>query len=108
MTRLLLTAALAAAVGCTGIRPVGPLAKMAGPPPKSVPPKDRDGPDPSPVPAVKPTPPQNTVGFEDVTADDPQAAARRLTQELEADRKTITSGPVLVQTSRIKGGIKQE
>ncbi|MBA4062232.1 MAG: hypothetical protein C0501_00735 [Isosphaera sp.] len=108
MTRfLLLAAALAAVVGCTGIRPVGPLAKMADGP-KSVPLKDRDASEPSPVPAVKPTPPSNTIGLEDVTPDDPNAAARRLTQELDADRRTIPAVPVLVQTSRIKGGVRRE
>lgn len=111
MTRLLLALALGALIGCTGIRPVGPLAgsglgPKAG---KAKGDKDKDEPpEPVTVPAPKPTPPLNTTGPEDVSPENPNLAIRKLQQELEADKKTVPSAPKTVEVSRYKNGVKQE
>lgn len=105
MRTLLLALPLAAAVGCTGIQPVGPLAKTAAAPPGKGRDKD-EPPDPVTVPAVRPTPPLNTTGPEDVDPRDPYLAVGKLQQELEADRQTIPSSPTTVQVSRVGGGVK--
>jgi hypothetical protein len=109
MTRLLLALAIGSLIGCTGVYPVGPLANSGigsrPPKPKS---NDKDeAPEPVVVPAVKPTPPLNTTGPEDVNPDDPHAALRKLKQELEADRNTIPTAPKTAEVSRYKGGVKQ-
>jgi hypothetical protein len=109
MKKLLLTLALGTALGCTGIRPAGPFAK----PPSasgSGKAKERDNdttPEPVTIPAVKPTPPLNTTGPEDVNPDDPYSAAQKLMNELEADRKTVPNVPKTAEISRYKGGVKQ-
>jgi hypothetical protein len=115
MTRLLLALALGAmAVGCTGIHPVGPMAKMMGPGPGKGAPgkakgKDKDeAADPITIPAVRPTPPLNTMGPEDVSPDDPHASLHRLQQELEAEGQRTQAAPVTAEISRIKGGVRQE
>jgi hypothetical protein len=115
MTRLLLALALGGmAVGCTGIHPVGPMAKMMGPGPGKAAPgkakdKDKDeAPEPITIPAVKPTPPLNTTGPEDVTPDDPYFALHKLQQELEAEGQRTPPPPVTAEISRYKGGVKQE
>lgn len=110
MTRLLLALALAGLIGCTGVYPVGPLANsgIGTRPPKSKDSRDKDEPpEPITIPAVKPTPPLNTTGPEDVNPNDPHAALRKLKQELEADAKTIPSAPKTVEVSRYKNGVKQ-
>jgi hypothetical protein len=108
MTRLILGILLTLAIGCTSIRPVGPLAKM-GPPPgakdKGSKDKDADA-EPVMVPAVKPTPPMNLVDPSDVTAD-PYSSAQRLQNEIEGDRKTIPAPTNTAEVSYIKGGVKQ-
>ncbi len=110
MTRLLLALALGGLIGCTGIYPAGPLAKSGFGPKagKSKDGKDRDEPqEPITVPALKPTPPLNTTGPEDVTAEDPNFAIKKLQQELESDKKTIPTPPKTVEVSRYKNGVKQ-
>ena len=108
MTRALLALALGAMIGCTGIYPAGPLAKSGfGPRPGKKDSKDKDEPpEPITIPAVKPTPPLNTTGPEDVTSEDPNFAIRKLQQELSADTKTMPTPPKTAEVSRIKGGVK--
>jgi hypothetical protein len=111
MRTLLLALSLGVVIGCTGIQPVGPMAKMMGVPPGGKAGlgqgKDKDEPpEPVTVPAVRPTPPLNTTGPEDVNPDDPYLAVGKLQQELEADRQTIPVSPTTVQISRINGAIK--
>lgn len=109
MRTLLLAISLGVVVGCTGIQPVGPMAKMMNAPPggKGKKGKDKDEPpEPLTVPAARPTPPLNTTGPEDVNPADPYFAVGKLQQELEADRQTIPVSPTTVEVSKIKGGVK--
>ena len=109
MTRLIPLLVLAAAVGCTGIQPVGPLAgKFGSPTPKGKADKDKDvPPEPVTVPAPKPTPPVNLVYPDEVLPENPEAAAQKLMSELEADRKNMPARPVTAEISRYKNGVKQ-
>ncbi|MBA4190858.1 MAG: hypothetical protein C0467_22960 [Planctomycetaceae bacterium] len=109
MTRLLLVLALGTLVGCTNIYPAGPLAKSGFGPKMGKDKGDKEKeepPEPVTVPAVKPTPPLNTTGPEDVTPEDPNFAIRKLQQELEADKKTIPTAPKTAEVSRYKNGVK--
>lgn len=94
-------------VGCSGLRPVGPLAKD-----KPITQKGQPLPAAAPAvaarpPAVKPTPPTMYVTPGDVTLDNPTAAAGKLTNELAADSKATPNAPVTAEISRYKGGVKQ-
>ena len=110
MTRLVFGLLLAAAIGCGSVQPVGPMAKMMGDKPigaKGKAAKDKDvPPQPVTVPAVKPTPPLNLVYPDEVLPENPQAAAQKLHNELEADGKNIQVSPT-AEVSRYKGGVKQ-
>jgi len=109
MTRLVFFGlGLAVAIGCTNIQPVGPLAgKIGGTKPNVD--KDKDtGPPVVTVPAVKPTPPLTLVYPDEVLPDNPQAAAQKLMNELDADGKNIPPPPKTAEVSRYKGGVKQE
>lgn len=115
MTRLLLALALGAVIGCTGIQPVGPFANkgVKAPAGKAGTGKDKDkdkddAPGPVTVPAVKPTPPLNTVGPEDVSPDNPYVALQKVQQELEADRQRIGPPPKTAEISRYKNNVKVE
>jgi hypothetical protein len=109
MTRLGLAMTLAMVVGCKGVEPIGPFAKMKGSSPaKARRVKDADSPAPPvTVPAVKPTPPINLIYPDEVSPEDPQAAIQRLKNELEADRKSMPAAPLTAEISRYKGGVKQ-
>jgi hypothetical protein len=97
-----------ALVGCTGIHPVGPMAKIM---PDS--PKPAKTPPAAPadavakVPAMKPTPPTMYVTPADVNPDNPAVAANKLTSELGVDGKATPNAPVTAEFSRYKGGVKQ-
>lgn len=109
MTRIVLGLGLAFALGCQGVEPIGPFAKMMGPSPvkaKAV--KNKDfSPAPVSVPAVKPTPPMNLIYPDEVSPENPQGAIQRLKNELDADQKSIPAAPVTAEVSRYKGGVKQ-
>ena len=47
-----------------------------------------------------------TVKAEEVTADNARDIASKLASELDADMKPAAGGPVTVEVSRVKGGIK--
>ncbi|AMV23482.1 hypothetical protein VT84_03670 [Gemmata sp. SH-PL17] len=105
MKSLLFTLGVCLLAGCNTFKPVGPFAKDAplsqqGKPLASVPSID-----PTPPPAIAPTPPTMLVGPSDVKAN-PQEAANKLSSELGIDSKPSTTGPVTVEVSRVKGGIK--
>jgi hypothetical protein len=110
MMRIVLALALACLIGCKGVEPIGPFAKMKGTTaPKRKPAKEKDAPPPPvTVPAVKPTPPMNLIYPDEVSPDNPQAAIQRLRNELEADQKSISAAPMTAEISRYKGGVKQE
>lgn len=110
MTRwLLIGGLLAGGVGCTGFRPVGPLAHALPDPSGTVHRPDTSSPPETVVvPAPKPTPPLNLVDPTDVTTDDPHAAAQKLLNEIENDRRTTLPPPRTAEVSRYKNGVKQE
>ncbi len=107
MTRLILGLLLVVGIGCTSIRPVGPLAGMGGGPgAKGKDGKDKDDSEPVTIPTPKPTPPMNLVDPGDVSSD-PYGSQQKLMSELEGDRKTISTAPTTVEVSRYKNGVKQ-
>jgi hypothetical protein len=95
---------MAAAVGCTGIYSVGPLAKSGGGgrgDQKTA--KDLDQvPDPVTIPAPTPTPPKCNVQPEDVTAGNTDAIMDKLRDEFDFDRKNMPSVPTTVEVSHIR------
>jgi len=95
-----------ALVGCAGIHPVGPMAKVLPQPQPKAPPAPPVE-TVAKVPAVKPTPPTMYVTPGEVTVDNPYVAASKLTSELAADSKTGPNAPVTAEISRYKGGVKQ-
>jgi len=109
MMRIALALALACLIGCKGVEPIGPFAKMKGTSaPKGKLAKEKDSPPPPvTVPAVKPTPPMNLIYPDEVSPENPQAAIQRLKNELEADQKSIPAAPLTAEVSRYKGGVKQ-
>jgi hypothetical protein len=94
---------LMAAVGCTGIHAVGPLAGRTGGDGKA----DRDPgpPDPVVIPAPTPTPPKCLVRPEDVTTDNVDTIKRQLSAEFEFDRNNMPSVPVTAEVSRYQGTV---
>jgi hypothetical protein len=110
MTRIILGICLAAAMGCTGVQPVGPFANkmgsLSGPKGKAA--KETDSPPPPvTIPAVKPTPPMNLIYPDEVSPENPQASIQKLKNELESDQKNIPTAPRTAEVSRYKGGVKQ-
>jgi len=102
---------LAPAIGCLSIKPVGPLAKQMGKPdidtnpapgvtvtaPKDAP----QGPVVQAAPA--PPPPSLRVTPGEVTDANYADAAKRLMEELEADRKSMEAMPRYAEVSVIPG-----
>jgi hypothetical protein len=110
MMRLIAGFCLAATIGCGSVQPIGPFAgqfnKQPGAKGKNA--LQKEGPPPPiTVPAVRPTPPLNLIDPDEVLPENPQAAAQKLMNELEADRKSITAPPMTAEVSRYKGGVKQ-
>lgn len=109
MRTLLLGLMAAAGVGCTSVQPTGPLAKVMGTSKKAPAPAAAADPGPAgppTVPAVRPSPPALLITAEDVTADDPTSALRKVRTEIERDRETTPPPPPVV--SVYKGGVKQQ
>ena len=106
MKTLLFALGTLALIGCSGLKPVGPLAKDV-PITQQGRPLPNTAPDPVTVPAVRPTPPTILVMPADVTADNPYIAASKLTNELSTDGKPTPNSPVTAEISRYKGGVKQ-
>jgi hypothetical protein len=107
---LALVTVLLAGVGCVHLQPVGPFAKeLAGSPPPASPapgvtvtaPKDA-GAAPIVQPAPAPPPPALLVTPGEVTESNFQEAARRLTEELEADRRSMDAMPRQAEISVIR------
>jgi hypothetical protein len=100
MIRFFFGVALMVAIGCTGIQPVGPLAKKgASPGGDSKSEADAAAPDPVVIPAPKPTPPMCLIRPMDVTAENAEWSKQQLLAELEADRKSMRAMPVTVEVS---------
>lgn len=99
MRPLLFGLALTAGLGCTGVQPAGPLAKVMKP--KPAPAADKAAERPAAA-ELKPAPPALLITPGEVTAD-PQAAAQKLTTELEYDRRSLQAQPIV---SAYKGGEK--
>jgi len=102
---------IAPAVGCFSIKPVGPLAKSMGKPGVDVSPEPgvtvtaaKDAPaGPMVQPAPAPPPPSLRVTPGEVNDTNYNDAARRLVEELEADRKAMESMPRYAEVSVVPG-----
>ncbi len=102
MKHLLFALALAAGMGCTGVQPIGPMAKR-GPAPTGGPAeKDLDPPGPVVVEAPRPTPPAEMILPSQVAAENPQIAVQKLTAELQADERELERMPKTSSVSVIK------
>jgi hypothetical protein len=111
MTRLLLLAAVTgAAVGCTSINAVGPLAKHAGSADKKDAPPAEAKAEPAPVVPTatggRPVPPAILITPGEVAPDNPAAAATKLGNEIEYDLKNTPPAPNTPIISRYKNGEK--
>lgn len=100
---------LAAGLGCTHVQPVGPMAKIMGPPKGGAPLESGKvtPPDAVTTAAPRPTAPASLVGPADVTPDSASIAAQKLMSEIDADRKSMGNAPRTAEVSVYKGGMKQ-
>jgi hypothetical protein len=101
MRKFLVGLVLATGLGCTGVQPIGPLAKYMGgkkPETKAVIPGD-----PPPSTTPRPPAPAALITPGEVSSENPAAAAQQLARELEYDGRTMRSAP---QVSVYKGGEK--
>lgn len=101
MIRLVPLALILIATGCVHIKPIGPLAQMQGLPPagKAAP---TDAPEPIVREAPRPTPPAVYITPGEVTAANADEALKRLTQELDTDRRTMEAFPRYAEVSIVK------
>jgi hypothetical protein len=111
MKRLLFGLVLLGGLGCTGVQPVGPLAKSFDPgAPKAEPgaAADNDSKTEPPVAsaASRPVPPARLIEPDEVTADTAAVAAQKLLNEYEADRRTMPAPPKTAEVSVYKKGEK--
>lgn len=112
MNKLVLMLMLTPAVGCVHFQPIGPFADSFGSAPKvrTTPEGARVqelGPNMAAVPLMRPAPPPPLPAMmvtpSDVSATNPQEAAQRLMQELEADRKSMNEMPRYSEVSVVRG-----
>lgn len=97
-TTLLLTAALlVTGPGCLHFKAIGPFA----PPPAAAGPGG-DAPEPILREAPRPTPPAVYVTPSEVTAANADEALKRLSQELDTDRRTMDAMPKYAEVSVVK------
>lgn len=94
--------------GCLTMQPVGPFAnQIAGSRPKPTPGTTvtaaRDAVPPALPPAPPPAPPALMVTPGEVTEANHKQSARRLVDEMEADRKAMDAMPRYAEVSVIKG-----
>lgn len=92
---------LIAGAGCVHIKPIGPLAEWQG-----LPPDGKAVPDAAPEPilreAPRPTAPAVYVTPGEVTSTNADEALKRLTQELDTDRRTMEAFPRYAEVSVVK------
>lgn len=104
MKTLALGLLLFTGVGCIHFQPIGPLADRSAGGPVPAPGMARDAAGGPALPtAPPPTPPAMLVSPAEVTDANSQQAARRLTEEMEADRKGIEAMPRYAEVSVIRG-----
>lgn len=101
MNKLLPLALILLATGCVHFKPIGPLAGMQGPTSdgKAAP---AEAPEPIVREAPRPTPPAVYVTPGEVTAANADEAIKRLTQELDTDRRTMEAFPRYAEISIVK------
>jgi hypothetical protein len=109
MKQLLFGLVLLGGLGCTGVQPVGPLAKSFDHgAPKAEPgdPADKDSKAEPPLASSAPrlVPPARLIEPDDVTADTASVAAQKLLNEYEADRRTMPAPPRTAEVSVYKKG----
>ena len=95
-TSLLAMVFALAGPGCVHFKAVGPLAS----PPR--PAADADAPEPILRDAPRPTPPAVYVTPSEVTAANADEALKRLTQELDTDRRSMDAMPRYAEVSVVK------
>lgn len=96
MKRVLLIALITSGTGCLHVQPVGPLAATLGMPANPPPPGTKvEPPTPDPIirEAPKPTPPALYVTPGEVSGTNADEAMKRLTQEMETDRRSMEAMP---------------
>ena len=101
MKTLLVALGALSLIGCSSLKPVGPLAKQA---PITQQGQPLPGAPAEPVaraPAVRPAPPTLLVTPGDVNPDNPRDAANKLAAEVTADTRATASAPVTVDVSRV-------
>lgn len=102
MKTLLFALGALSLVGCSGLKPVGPLAKQVPITQQGQPiPGVTDAAAAKP-PALKPTPPSLFVTPSEVTAASAYDAAGKLAAEVNADSKATANAPVTVEVSRVR------
>jgi hypothetical protein len=93
-------------VGCSGLKPVGPLAKEVPLTQQGKPLPDAPIASTAKPPSIRPTPPTMYVTPGDVNPNNPSVAANKLTSELDTDSKASLNAPVTAEVSRIQGRVK--
>lgn len=102
MKRILLFGVLVlAGTGCVHFKAVGPLAQMQGLAPDGKPPAEAV-PEPILRDAPRPTAPAVYVTPGEVTAANVDEAIKRLTQELDTDRRTMEAFPRYAEVTVVK------
>lgn len=111
LLRLIAAAGLLSGTGCLGLRPVGPMADSLQPREQAAVKKSdtvkvtaaKDAPGgPAVVPAPPPPAPTLRVSPAEVTDANASAAADRLAEEIEADKKAMEAMPRYAEVSVIK------
>lgn len=100
MKRILLLGLILTGTGCVHFKAVGPLAQMQGLQPDGNP--IPQTPEPIVREAPRPTAPAVYVTPGEVTAANAEEALKRLTQELETDRRTMEAFPRYAEVSIVK------
>lgn len=94
-------------VGCKGFHPVGPLAKKL---PITQQGKQMSAPSDAAASSRSPSikAPTTLVQPEDITTENASEMAAKIATELNTDAKAAVNGPITVEVSHIKGGVKQK
>jgi hypothetical protein len=101
MNRILPLGLVLLTTGCVHFKPIGPLAQYQGLSPDGKPAAEA-APEPILREAPRPTPPAVYVTPGEVTPANVDEAIKRLTQELDTDRRTMEAFPRYAEVSIVK------